>query len=92
MTNKKKCPYCESTKLEFLPSAFGEKSFVIQKYVQNDEGKWIFKPTFERTKNGTTKNISANKITDSDIWSNGGQWAVFYCNSCTAEIEGGEVL
>ena len=91
-TEKNKCPYCESTKLEFLQTAFGTKSFVDQKYVQNENGKWVFKQTMERVVNGKTKTVSANVITESDIWSNGdGQWSVFYCTDCTAEIHGGEL-
>ena len=88
---KTNCPYCKSTKLEYLPTAFGVESFIDQKYVQNEEGDWTFKPTIERTKNGTTKNVNANKITDSDIWSNQGQWSVFYCTDCTAEMHGKDI-
>jgi hypothetical protein len=73
-----KCPECESEKLEYLPNVDG-CSWVNTKYKQVD-GKWKLVATDDEDKDILT-------ISTSDIYYNDGM-SFFYCEDCTAEIDG----
>ena len=73
-----KCPECGSEKLEYLPNVDGA-SWVNVKYKQVN-GKWKIVATDDEDKDVST-------ISTSEIYYNDGM-SFFYCEDCTAEIDG----
>jgi hypothetical protein len=80
---KKKCPHCKSTKLEYLPDV-DNASFISHKYIQDADGNWKIKVTFDKYINGKLiENLDASTIKDGDIWQND-TMPYLSCLGCTA--------
>ena len=72
------CPHCESKKLEYYPDV-DRASWVRHIYVQ-EEGKWKIKIFNDDKKDAAI--ITTGTIYDEDMM------PFFYCQNCTAEIDG----
>lgn len=73
------CPECNSKKIEYLPDVDGA-SWVRHKYKQQSDGKWKVVVVDDEDKDIST-------ISTYDIYSNDCM-SFFYCEDCTAEIDG----
>jgi hypothetical protein len=67
---KKKAHTVKVHKLEYLPDV-DNASFISHKYMQDADGTWKIKVTFDKYINGKLiENLDASTIKDGDIWQN----------------------